>query len=142
MKNIFFRSKISNFEKYFSESCPPPDIFGKVEKKRHPEKKSKINLTFGVFGVIPSYLARMPHNLFAKYGKNNFSEKLFSTQIPKIREGSNPTIPTTSLNPPFLKKILKNRLDWKIFKDCFQNMGQNPKFEKKNKLFPRFFEKK
>ena len=37
--------------------------------RKSAEKKRKINLTFGVFGVIPSYLVRLEHILFTKYEK-------------------------------------------------------------------------
>ena len=61
MKNIFFDRKSQILKNIFHKVAPPRYLC-KVEKKRHPEKKNrKINLTFGVFGVIPSYLVRMGH---------------------------------------------------------------------------------
>ena len=41
------------------------------------QKKRKINLTFGVFGVIPSYLVRIEHILWKNNEKIFFDEKLF-----------------------------------------------------------------
>ena len=66
---------------YLRLKCPfrklPPYICRKMKINPDSEgEKRKINLTFGVFGVIPSYLVSMEHILFTKYEKIIFDEKI------------------------------------------------------------------
>ena len=48
-----------------------------ANKKRQVPKNRKINLTFGVFRVIPSYLVRREHILWKNNKKIIFDEKIF-----------------------------------------------------------------